>query len=46
MKNFWLKFALQEALALLTAFGSAADPQVAAEIQAAAAAIQALLAKL
>lgn len=42
-KNFWLVFALQEALSVLTAFGATMDPATAALQQQAAAAIQALI---
>lgn len=43
MKNFWLKFAIQEALGLLTVYGTAQDPALASKIAAAAAALQDLI---
>lgn len=45
-KNFWLVFALQEALSVLTAFGATMDPATAPQQQAAALAIQNLIAAL
>lgn len=45
-KNFWLQFALTEALDMLTAYGSIVDPEIQPEIQNAASAIKALIAKL
>lgn len=45
-KKFWLQFIINEALDVLTVYGTNADPAVATEISNAVTALKALIAKL